>query len=99
MDWSLFFSVFITVFLAELGDKTQIATIALSGTTNRPLAVFIGSSAALIAASLLGALAGGSLATFVPDKTIKLLAAFGFCIIGLQLIWPSITQRSEQRVD
>ena len=58
MDLSLLISTFLTVFLAELGDKTQLATVALSGTSDRPLAVFLGSSSALVLASLLGAMAG-----------------------------------------
>ena len=61
MDFPLLLSTFLTVFLAELGDKTQLATVALSGTSNRPLAVFLGSSSALVLASLIGTLAGGSL--------------------------------------
>ena len=44
MDFPLLISTFLTVFLAELGDKTQLATVAISGTSNRPLAVFLGSS-------------------------------------------------------
>ena len=54
----LLISTFLTVFLAELGDKTQLATVAISGTSNRPLAVFLGSSSALVLASLLGPLPG-----------------------------------------
>ena len=46
MDFPLLISTFLTVFLAELGDKTQLATVAISGTSNRPLAVFLGSSSA-----------------------------------------------------
>ena len=57
MDLALLLSTFVTVFLAELGDKTQLATVALSGTSDRPFAVFLGSSSALVLASLLGALA------------------------------------------
>ena len=55
MNLTLLLSTFATVFLAELGDKTQLATVAISGTSNRPLAVFIGSSSALVLASLIGA--------------------------------------------
>ena len=68
MDLSLLISTFLTVFLAELGDKTQLATVALSGTSDRPLAVFVGSSSALVLASLLGAMAGGSIAKPDPDR-------------------------------
>ena len=51
MDLALLLSTFVTVFLAELGDKTQLATVALSGTSDRPFAVFLGSSSALVLAT------------------------------------------------
>ena len=89
MDLTLLISTFLTVFLAELGDKTQLATVALSGTSNRPLAVFLGSSSALVLASLLGALAGGSVASIVPTEILQLLAAVGFLIIGTRLLLES----------
>tara|TARA_B100000212_G_scaffold304980_1_gene252691 strand:+ start:226 stop:531 length:306 start_codon:yes stop_codon:yes gene_type:complete len=88
MNLPLLLSIFATVFLAELGDKTQLATVAISGTSNRPLAVFIGSSAALVLASLIGAIAGGSLTTVVPAAWLQLLASLGFLAIGLKLLWP-----------
>ena len=86
MDLSLLISTFLTVFLAELGDKTQLATVALSGTSDRPLAVFLGSSSALVLASLLGAMAGGSIASLIPTEWLQLVAAGGFLIIGSQLL-------------
>ena len=86
MDLSLLISTFLTVFLAELGDKTQLATVALSGTSGRPLAVFLGSSSALVLASLLGAMAGGSIASLIPTEWLQLVAAVGFLIIGSQLL-------------
>ena len=86
MDLSLLISTFLTVFLAELGDKTQLATVALSGTSDRPLAVFLGSSSALVLASLLGAMAGGSIASLIPAEWLQLVAAVGFLIIGSQLL-------------
>ncbi len=90
MELPLLISTFTAVFLAELGDKTQLATVALSGTSNRPLAVFLGSSTALVLASLLGALAGGSIAAVIPGNLLKLLAAVGLLTIGLKLLWPII---------
>ena len=88
MDPALLLSTFVTVFLAELGDKTQLATVALSGTSNRPMAVFLGSSTALVLASLLGALAGGSMASLIPTEWLQLAASIGFLVIGTRLIWP-----------
>ena len=83
---TLIFSTFVTVFLAEMGDKTQLTTITLSSTTNKPLAVFIGSSVALILATLLGALAGGSIANLIPAFLLKLLSGIVFLIIGIKLL-------------
>ena len=83
---TLIFTTFVTVFLAEMGDKTQLTTITLSSSTNKPLAVFIGSSIALISATLLGALAGGSIANLIPDFLLKLLSGTVFFIIGLNLL-------------
>jgi putative Ca2+/H+ antiporter (TMEM165/GDT1 family) len=67
-------STFITVFLAELGDKTQLAIVSISGTTSRPGAVFAGSAAALVLASV------------IPPDALQLLASVGFLILGSRLI-------------
>ena len=96
MDLSLLISTFLTVFLAELGDKTQLATVALSGTSDRPLAVFVGSSSALVLASLLGAMAGGSIANLIPTEWLQLAAAAGFLIIGSQLLRRSSSDESPE---
>ena len=83
---TLLFTTFITVFIAEMGDKTQLTTITLSSTTNKPLAVFIGSSVALILATLLGALAGSSIANLIPAFILKLLSGIVFLLIGINLM-------------
>ena len=85
MILSLLLSTFITIFIAELGDKTQLATLTMSGTTNKPLAVFLGSSTALVLASLVGALAGGSISNFVPEIILKSIASVTFFILGMRL--------------
>ena len=91
MILSLLLSTFLTIFIAELGDKTQLATLTISGTSNKPLAVFLGSSTALIIASLLGALAGGSISNFVPEIILKTIASLTFFIIGLRLLFNSFS--------
>ena len=95
MDFPLLVSTFLTVFLAELGDKTQLATVALSGTSNRPLAVFLGSSSALVLASLIGALAGGSIAAVIRTDVLQLLASIGFLVIGGRPLWPLVSRDVE----
>ena len=89
MILTLLFTTFFTVFLAEMGDKTQLTTITLSSSTNKPLAVFIGSSLALILATLIGALAGGSIANLIPSFLLKLLSGIVFLIIGISLLGQS----------
>ena len=95
---ALLLTTFITIFLAELGDKTQLATMTLSGTSNHPFAVFFGSASALVLASLLGVLAGGSIASMIPSNILKILAALGFLIIGVRLLWP-LTQNAKDLSD
>ncbi len=86
---TLLFTTFVTVFLAEMGDKTQLTTITLSSSTNKPLAVFLGSSIALIIATLLGALAGGSIANLIPAFILKLLSGIVFLFLGINLLGQS----------
>ena len=93
MDLTLLLSTFVTVFLAELGDKTQLATVALSGTSDRPLAVFLGSSSALVVASLIGALAGGSIASVIPTDLLQLADSSRY----REHMWRQIRGRSASR--
>ena len=91
MILSLLLSTFLTIFIAELGDKTQLATLTMSGTSTKPLAVFLGSSTALVLASLVGALAGGSISNFVPEIFLKSIASVTFFILGIRLFTNSFT--------
>ena len=92
---ALLVSTFFTVFLAELGDKTQLAIVSISGTSNRPGAVFAGSACALVLASLVGAAAGGSLSTVIPTDALQLAASIGFLILGARLIQRSLAAEAE----
>lgn len=83
---ALLASTFVTVFLAELGDKTQLAIVSISGTSNRPGAVFAGSATALVLASLVGAAAGGSLSSLIPPDALQLAASVGFLVLGGRLM-------------
>lgn len=87
MDWHLIGLSFITVFLSELGDKSQLAAIAISGRSQAPRAVFLGTAGALLLTSLLGALAGGAVAEFLPTKLLKVIAAVGFAILAFRLLF------------
>jgi putative Ca2+/H+ antiporter (TMEM165/GDT1 family) len=94
MNWQLFGLSFITVFLAEIGDKSQLAAIALGGSAKSPKAVFFGSITALILASFLGVLAGGTVAQVLPARAMKAIAALGFLLMALKLLWPQPAERS-----
>lgn len=87
MDWHLLGLSFMTVFLSELGDKSQLAAIALSGSCKSPRAVFLGSACALLLTSFLGVLAGGVVAEFLPTKLLKAIAAIGFAILAIRLLF------------
>ena len=88
MDWQLLGFSFVAVFLSELGDKSQVAAIALGGSSKYPRAVFLGTAAALLLASLIGALLGQGTAQVLPTGLVKALAAIGFALMAVRLLWP-----------
>ncbi|MEG4444798.1 TMEM165/GDT1 family protein [Microcoleus sp. AT9_B5] len=88
MDWQLLGISFITVFLSELGDKSQLAAIALGSSCNSPRAVFFGTASALLLASFIGVGIGLGTAEVLPERLVKGLAAIGFAVMGLRLLWP-----------
>lgn len=86
MDWKVFATTFAALFVAELGDKTQLAVITMTSKTGKPIAVFIGAVAALALVTLLGALIGEGLTKIIPLAYIEKGAAGLFVVIGL-LMW------------
>ena len=82
-----FWITFGTLFLAELGDKTQLSVITLTAKTKAPLPVFIGASAALIIVTLIGVIAGEAIVRVVPAEVIKKIAAAAFIVIGILMFW------------
>jgi putative Ca2+/H+ antiporter (TMEM165/GDT1 family) len=83
MDWKLFASTFAAVFLAEMGDKTQIATMSLSGASSSRLSVFAGSALALVATSAIAVLLGGVVSRYVPAVWVKRAAGAVFIVLGV----------------
>lgn len=87
MDLKLFATVFGTVFIAELGDKTQLATLLYAADAdNSRLTVFAASALALILASALGVLAGALVAQLVNPSMVRWVAGLGFIAVGLWVI-------------
>jgi Ca2+/H+ antiporter, TMEM165/GDT1 family len=84
--WSTFFSTFITIFLAEMGDKTQLATLLLSAQSRSPWIVFLGAGTALIATSLVGVLLGRYLAKVLSPKTLDIAAGMLLMVISILLL-------------
>jgi putative Ca2+/H+ antiporter (TMEM165/GDT1 family) len=95
MDWNLLGISFITVFLSELGDKSQLAAIALSGRGQSRRGVFFGTAGALLLTSLLGALAGGAVSELFPTRVLKAIAAVGFAILAIRLLLANTETESD----
>ena len=95
LSWQLLALSFATVFLAELGDKSQLAAIALSGNSKSPTAVFVGTSVALVTASAIGVVVGGGAALVLPTVWVKGAAAIGFAVLGIRLLWPKPSDEAE----
>lgn len=88
MTLKLFLVVFATVFLAELGDKTQLATLLFAGRSPGNLwSVFLGASAALVLSSAIGVAAGAALAHFINPKMLTYVAGVGFIAVGVWTLW------------
>ena len=87
MDLKIFITVFITIFIAEIGDKTQLATLLFAADKQvSKLTVFAGASLALIVAAGIGVLAGGLISNYVSEKFLNYLAGIGFIAIGIWTI-------------
>ena len=82
---AVFLTTFTTVFLAELGDKTQLAALLLSAESGRPVLVFFGASMALISSSLVGVVLGRWLSRVLPPQQLERLAGILMVALGLWL--------------
>lgn len=86
MDRHAALAAFGLIFLSELGDKTQLATVMLSAKEHAPLPVFIGAGAALLLVALISAVAGDALAHVLPVRLIHTVAGVAFLAIGALLV-------------
>ena len=79
--------IFVTVFLAELGDKTQLATLLFAAEQNTSkVGVFLASAGALVLSSLIAVLVGAQLSAYVPLRALKIAAGVGFVAIGIWVL-------------
>ncbi len=88
MDWKLLATIFTSVFVAELGDKTQLATMlfAARGEVSK-WGVFVAASAALVVSTALGVVAGQFLSSVIGEKALHWIAGCGFVAIGVWTLW------------
>ncbi len=89
-DWRLLWSTFVLLFVAELGDKTQLAVILSSANTDRPWTVFLGAALALITVTLIGTLAGQVITRFVSPDILRKGAAGLFVLMGVLMFFDKI---------
>jgi putative Ca2+/H+ antiporter (TMEM165/GDT1 family) len=86
-EWGIFASTFVTIFLAELGDKTQVTTLLISAGSRSPWIVFAGAAAALVLTSLIGVLLGRWLATRISPRCLETAVSGLFLLIAVMLLW------------
>ena len=87
------FTIFLSVFVAEIGDKTQLATMLFATEQHvSPFKIFVASSAALVTSSAIAVVAGSAITRFVPVSALKIIAGLAFVAIG---IWTLVTARQQ----
>lgn len=96
MDLKLFLMAFGMLFLAELGDKTQLAVFTLVTQYNKPLPIFLGASLALILVTLIGTLFGNLVAKYIPPAYLKLAAGILFVGIGVFVLIEAVPEMLNQ---
>ncbi len=90
MDWKTFFSTFSLIFIAEIGDKTQMSAIIMASKSHKIWTVFFAASLALIAVTLVGVLFAEVITNYIPEGVIKKLSAFLFIAIGILIFLDKI---------
>jgi Ca2+/H+ antiporter, TMEM165/GDT1 family len=86
MDWRVFLTTFGVIFLAEMGDKTQLAALTMAADSKKPWAVFLGAALALTAVSAIGVAVGSLLGNYLPIIWVKRAAASAFIAIGVLML-------------
>ncbi|MGD2269448.1 MAG: TMEM165/GDT1 family protein [Desulfobacterales bacterium] len=87
MDFKIMMTTFGMVFLAELGDKTQLATFCLSADCDPKISVFLGAAIALVLSSLIAVFFGDAVSRLVPPVYIKIGAGFFFLLAGVWILY------------
>ena len=94
MDWKLFAITFGTVFVAELGDKTQLAALAFTADSKKPWLIFVASSLALVVVTAIGVAAGAVATRWINPVWVRRGSAALFIVIGVWLLVAEFRNRS-----
>lgn len=87
MNWKLIGTTFVAVFIAELGDKTQLATLSFATSGSSRLSVFIGAALALVASTAIAVIFGEALARAIPPRVLQRIAGVLFLVIGAWVLY------------
>ena len=87
MDLKIIGTTFMTLFLAEMGDKTQLAVLSLTAASKQPLSVFVGAVSALLLVTAVGVLVGEGLTQAIPEAILHKGAALLFILIGVVMLF------------
>ncbi|MFP4315664.1 MAG: TMEM165/GDT1 family protein [Desulfovibrionales bacterium] len=90
MDWKLLATTFGAIFVAELGDKTQLACILLAAETRKTWTVFLGASLALVAVTLIAVVFAQFICNYIPAGILKKVASVGFVIMGVLIFFDKL---------
>lgn len=88
--FQILITTFLTVFLAEIGDKTQLTTLTIAASSRSPLIVFLGAAMALVTTSFLGVIAGKWLSRKVSPNLLNTMAGLSFLLLAVSLVWDAI---------
>ena len=90
MDWKIFLTTFGILFLAEFGDKTQLAIITMSAQARKPLGVFLGAISALAVVTFLGVILGHVIHQWVRPDVLRKIAALTFVVLGVVIFFGKV---------
>ena len=96
MDWKLLATTFAAVFIAELGDKTQLATLSFAASGSSRLPVFLGSALALVCTSAIAVFAGEAITRVISPRTLQRIAGVLFLAIGAWMLWNAFSPPGPQ---
>lgn len=82
---------FLTVLVAEIGDKTQLSTFMLSAESDAPLTIFVGAGSALLLTTLLGVIAGTWLAKWLTPRILETLTGLSYLVLSIGLLWDAVS--------